>query len=92
LIADATDPDFWQRVNHSHVEMVMLAMPKHMQNIFALEQLQASGYTGQVTAIANYPDQQKELESMGVHSTYNFYLEAGSGFAEHVKQELFGEK
>ena len=69
----------------------MLAMPKHMQNIFALEQLQASGYKGQVTAIANYPDQQKELEEMGVHSTYNFYLEAGSGFAEHVKQELFNE-
>jgi len=67
----------------------MLAMPKHMQNIFALEQLRASGYEGQVTAIANYPDQQKELEDMGVDSTYNFYLEAGSGFAEHVKQKLF---
>ena len=89
LLADATDPDFWQRVNHSHVGMVMLAMPKHMQNIFALEQLRASGYQGQVTAIANYPDQQKELEDMGVDSTYNFYLEAGSGFAEHVKQKLF---
>ena len=89
LLADATDPDFWQRVNHSHVEMIMLAMPKHMQNIFALEQLRASGYQGQVTAIANYPDQQKELEDMGVDSTYNFYLEAGSGFAEHVKQKLF---
>tara|TARA_R110000851_G_scaffold121329_1_gene250028 strand:- start:586 stop:2211 length:1626 start_codon:yes stop_codon:yes gene_type:complete len=89
LIADATDPDFWQRVNHSRVEMVMLTMPQHMQNIFALEQLKASGYKGQVTAIANYPDQQKELEEMGVNSTYNFYLEAGSGFAEHVKQKLF---
>lgn len=89
LLADATDPDFWQRVNHSSVEMIMLAMPKHMQNIFALEQLKASGYQGQVTAIANYPDQQKELEDMGVNSTYNFYLEAGSGFAEHVKQKLF---
>lgn len=89
LLADATDPDFWQRVNHSNVEMIMLAMPKHMQNIFALEQLRASGYQGQVTAIANYPDQQKELEDMGVDSTYNFYLEAGSGFAEHVKQKLF---
>ncbi|MGO2276750.1 NAD-binding protein, partial [Pseudoalteromonas nigrifaciens] len=82
-------PDFWQRVNHSRVEMVMLTMPQHMQNIFALEQLKASGYKGQVTAIANYPDQQKELEEMGVNSTYNFYLEAGSGFAEHVKQKLF---
>lgn len=43
LLADATDPDFWQRVNHSNVDMVMLAMPKHMQNIYALEQLKASG-------------------------------------------------
>ncbi|MCG7533701.1 cation:proton antiporter family protein [Pseudoalteromonas sp. OOF1S-7] len=89
LLADATDPDFWQRVNHSNVDMVMLAMPKHMQNIYALEQLKASGFSGQVTAIANYPDQQKELEDLGVHSTYNFYLEAGSGFAEHVKEKLF---
>ncbi|BBN81146.1 potassium transporter Kef [Pseudoalteromonas sp. A25] len=89
LLADATDPDFWQRVNHSRVDMVMLAMPKHMQNIYALEQLKASGFKGQVTAIANYPDQQRELEEMGVNSTYNFYLEAGSGFAEHVKQNLF---
>ncbi|CCQ11643.1 putative Glutathione-regulated potassium-efflux system protein KefB [Pseudoalteromonas luteoviolacea B = ATCC 29581] len=89
IVADATDPDFWQRINHSSVEMVMLAMPKHNQNLFALEQLKASGFAGQVTAIANYPDQQKELEELGVDSTYNFYLEAGSGFAEHVKQKLF---
>ncbi|MCG7543026.1 cation:proton antiporter [Pseudoalteromonas sp. MM17-2] len=88
VTADATDPDFWQRLNHAKVEMVMLAMPKHNQNIFALEQLQASGYEGQVTAIANYPDQQKELEELGVNSTYNFYLEAGSGFAEHVKEKI----
>lgn len=88
IVADATDPDFWTRINHSDVEMVMLAMPKHAQNIYALEQLKASGYSGKVTAIANYPDQQIELEKMGVNFTYNFYLEAGSGFAEHVKTQL----
>ncbi|ATC94011.1 cation:proton antiporter family protein [Pseudoalteromonas tunicata] len=89
ILADATDPDFWQRINHSEVEMVMLAMPKHVQNLLALEQIKLSGYGGQVTAIANYPDQQKELELLGVDSTYNFYLEAGTGFAEHVKEHLF---
>ncbi|WP_372767073.1 cation:proton antiporter [Pseudoalteromonas sp.] len=89
ILADATDPDFWNRINHSEVEMVMLAMPKHAQNLFALERLKASGFSGQVTAIANYPDQQKELEDMGVHTTFNFYLEAGSGFAEHVKEKVF---
>jgi predicted Kef-type K+ transport protein len=88
IVADATDPDFWQRINHSKVKIIMLAMPKHVQNLLALEQLTASGFTGQVTAIANYPDQQKELEALGVHSTYNFYLEAGTGFAEHVKSEF----
>lgn len=89
LLADATDPDFWQRMNHSDVDMVMLAMPKHMQNIFALEQLRASGFSSRVSAIAYYPDQQRELEEMGVEFTYNFYLEAGSGFAEHVSQKIF---
>ncbi len=89
LHADATDPDFWQRINHSNVELVMLAMPKHNQNMYALEQLNASGFDGQVTAIANYPDQEKELRELGVETTYNFYQEAGSGFAEHVKQALF---
>ena len=88
ILADATDPDFWQRINHSEVQMVMLAMPKHIQNILALEQLKASGYTRAVTAIANYPDQQRELQELGVDSTYNFYLEAGRGFAEHVNEKI----
>jgi predicted Kef-type K+ transport protein len=85
ILADATDPDFWQRINHSDVKMVMLAMPKHMQNVFAVKQLKSSGYTGKVTAIAFYKDQQHELKAMGVDSTYNFYKEAGTGFAEHAK-------
>jgi predicted Kef-type K+ transport protein len=89
ILADATDPDFWERMDHFDVEMVMLAMPKHAQNVMALQQIKAAGFKGQVTAIANYPDQQQELERMGVHSTYNFYLEAGSGFAEHVKDKVF---
>ncbi|NQZ33030.1 MAG: cation:proton antiporter [Oceanospirillaceae bacterium] len=88
ILADATDPDFWQRINHSKVQMVMLAMPKHIQNVLALEQLKASGFKGSVSAIANYPDQQKELQELGVGSTYNFYLEAGRGFAEHVNEKI----
>lgn len=88
IMADATDPDFWHRVNHSDVEVIMLAMPKHIQNISALEQLTAAGFKGHVSAIANYPDQQQELESLGVNTTYNFYLEAGSGFADHVTSTL----
>ena len=88
ILADATDPDFWQSINHSKVQVVLLAMSKHVQNLLALEQLQASGFQGKVSAIAYYPDQQKELEELGVDSTYNFYRAAGSGFAEHVTETL----
>lgn len=88
IVADATDPNFWQRINHSKVKMIMLAMPKHIQNVLALEQLKASGYKGSVSAIAGYPDEQRELEKLGADSTYNFYLEAGSGFAEHVSEKI----
>lgn len=88
IAGDATDPDFWQRINYSKVETIMLSMPKHIQNLLALEQLQAAGFKGKVTAIANHQDQQQELDEMGIDSTYNFYLEAGAGFAEHVKERL----
>jgi len=70
------------------VKMIMLSMPKHIQNVLALEQLKASGYTGSVSAIAVYPDEQRELEELGADSTYNFYLEAGSSFAEHVSEQV----
>jgi len=88
IVADATDPNFWNRINHSNVKMIMLSMPKHIQNVLALEQLKASGYTGSVSAIAVYPDEQRELEELGADSTYNFYLEAGSSFAEHVSEQV----
>lgn len=88
IVADATDPDFWQRINHSEVQLILLAMPKHAQNLYALEQLRASGFAGKVAAIANHSDQQQELNALGIDSTFNFYAEAGAGFAQHVCDSL----
>jgi glutathione-regulated potassium-efflux system ancillary protein KefC len=88
ILGDATDPEFWELVkskgNFERLEMVMLAMPKHRANMFAVEQLKNSGYAGTLAAIAMYEDQLEELRQAGVHAAYNFYAEAGAGFAEHV--------
>jgi Trk K+ transport system NAD-binding subunit len=88
ILGDATDPEFWELVkakgNFARLEMVMLAMPKHRANMFAVEQLNRSGFTGTVAAIAMFEDQLEELRRAGVHAAYNFYAEAGAGFAEHV--------
>ena len=87
--ADATDSDFWQKVRPSgRVRLVMLSMPKHPQNMYAVEQLARVGFPGLIGATAVFDDQRDELEAAGVHACFNFYTEAGTGFADHVAERL----
>jgi predicted Kef-type K+ transport protein len=81
-----TDPDFWERfhIDYNRVELVMLAMPSHVENLFAAGQLRTLGYRGRLAAIAKYPDEVAALEAAGVDSAFNLYAEAGAGFAEDV--------
>lgn len=95
LQGDATDPDFWARVRaggNRRIHLVMLAMPNHKANLFAVEQLLKGGYQGTIAATAMFDDQVEELKQLGVHAAYNFYAEAGTGFAEHVHQRLALER
>ncbi|MFQ5642593.1 MAG: cation:proton antiporter [Thiogranum sp.] len=89
----ATDVDFWDRIDldHHDVRLILLAMPNHDENLFAARQLHDLGYAGRITAVAKYPDELLALKNAGVHAAYNLYAEAGSGFAEHVYDELLNE-
>lgn len=90
LHASATDADFWSRLklNHGTIRLVMLAMPQCHENVFAARQLRKFGYTGRIAAIAKYEDDGLALRRAGVHSVFNLYAEAGSGFAEHAYHRL----
>lgn len=91
-MADATDSDFWQRVQlKEDIDFVVLAMPKHAANRHAAETLQRSGYQGVVAATATFDDEVKELLALGVDSAFNLYHEAGAGFARDVAR-IFHEK
>jgi len=89
----ATDVDFWDRIDldHHDVRLILLAMPKHDENLWAARQLHDLGYVGKLAAVAKYPDELLALQEAGVHAAYNLYAEAGSGFAEHVYDELLTE-
>ncbi|MBF0264339.1 MAG: cation:proton antiporter [Gammaproteobacteria bacterium] len=91
---DATDSDFWEKVKHNlNIELVLLAMPNHNGNLYTAEQLYKQGYKGKIAAVATFPDQEKELRALGVDEVYNFYLEAGKGFAEHLcNQDILKNK
>jgi glutathione-regulated potassium-efflux system ancillary protein KefC len=88
ILGDATDPDFWEllkvRGAFAKLELILVAMPKHRANMFALDQLKKAGFSGSIAAVAMYDDQRQELLEAGAHAAYNIFGEAGAGFAEHV--------
>ena len=85
---DAIDHDFWAKLQPGKVQVVLLDMPNQKENLFAMQQLKASGFKGKVAATVKYDDQLKELKAAGADAAYNIYGEAGSGFANHVSEQL----
>lgn len=90
VLADPTDPDFWPRINRQEGKtgMALLAMPKHQSNLAATKHLVAIEFRGMIVATAHFDDQITELKEAGVSAAFNFYNEAGLGFAEHAS-DLF---
>jgi predicted Kef-type K+ transport protein len=87
VYGDPTDPDFWSRFSPRpghEARLIMLAMPKHVSNLVVARQMLEKGYAGMLAATAPFDDQVEELRETGVHAAFNFYNEAGLGFAEHA--------
>ncbi|MGB5833357.1 MAG: cation:proton antiporter family protein [Thiohalocapsa sp.] len=89
----ATDADFWHRLHldDGHVKLVLLAMPKMSENVFAAVHLIKEGFQGTIGAVAEYPEDEQLLRDAGVHQVFNLYAEAGAGFAQHVCNDLMRE-
>jgi len=81
-LGDAEDADFWESIDLSKIELILLALPsvQDIKNITA--QIKRTSYHGKIAAIARYDDERIALESFGVDKVFNFYTEAGVGFAE----------
>ncbi|MEM8791872.1 MAG: cation:proton antiporter family protein [Pseudomonadota bacterium] len=87
---DATDSDFWYRASRTGAtaRAVLLAMPEHRANLFALEQIRGQGFTGYIAAIARYPDEVERLRAGGANFALDLFGEAGAGFADDVEERL----
>lgn len=91
--ADAADPDFLERfhLDQDKIQLVMLAMPNHRENMLVTRQLRRRGYHGKIAAIAKYPDEVASLTAAGADVALNLYAEAGIGFADDVMARLMTE-
>lgn len=88
ILGDAEDIDFWDGVDIQHINLIMLAMPNHEDMLSTVKRLKSMNYKGVISAVAKHEDDRLELKAAGVDASFNFYAEAGTGFAAHVRKKL----
>ena len=79
---DGESVDLWDRLDVSKIELVLIATPKTEDCRNITEQLRQVGYRGKIAAIARFEDDREVLLSYGIDQVFNFFVEAGVGFAE----------
>jgi hypothetical protein len=85
ILGDACDTDFWLKLKKDlNLELVVLAMPNHQGNVYAVHQLRNHNFDCMVAAIAKYPEEVEELNELGICTAYNMYEQAGAGLARQA--------
>jgi predicted Kef-type K+ transport protein len=91
IVGDIEDADFCEMVARNHFRLVMLALPTLLDMQEAARQLRRAGYSGPIASVARYEDERELLKEAGIDISFNFYAEAGAGFAEHTLSALRGQ-
>lgn len=79
--ADAEDAGFWQSLHLGRLRVVMLALPDVEAKRLASRELRRRGFSGLVSATHVYPEERPLIIEAGCDVTYNYFTEAGVGFA-----------
>jgi len=88
IFGDAEDSDFWEGLRATDYRLVMFTMPSLAEMVDAVQQLRGSGYAGKVAAVAKYEDERSQMKAAGADVVFNYYAEAGAGFAEHALSNM----
>lgn len=88
IIGDATDYDFWERLEPGSVELIMLDMPNEKELLDAVKIIKGAGYQGRIAVAVKNRESLERLKKAGVDSVFNIYAEAGSGFANHTTEAV----
>lgn len=88
---DAVDSDFWDKlVIGGPLKLVLLAMPSHAGNVFALKQLKHRAFAGRIAAIVQYREEIEVLRELGADAVFHISEEAGHALADDAVAGLPG--
>lgn len=86
--ADAEDTSFWLRLKVERLQAIMLALPDMDAKLLASRELRRRGYTGLISATHVFPEQLGPILEAGCDVSFNYFNEAGVGFARHTWEAL----
>jgi hypothetical protein len=66
----------------------MLAVPEFNAKKIAGRELRRRGYTGLLTATHVFPEELEPILEAGFNESYNYFTEAGVGFARDILESL----
>jgi predicted Kef-type K+ transport protein len=88
VYADAEDPNFWQLLNVEPLKAILLAFPEVEVKRHASRELRRRGYAGLLSATHVYEEERQPILDAGCDVTYNYFTEAGVGFARDSWEAL----
>jgi predicted Kef-type K+ transport protein len=81
IYADAEDASFWHQLNIEPLRAVLLALPDLEAKERASRELRRRGYKGFLSATHVFAEERAPILEAGCDVTYNYFTEAGVGFA-----------
>jgi hypothetical protein len=88
IAADAEDPEFWDHIELDRIDLIMLSMPNYLDILEVVRQLKRANYKGKTAGIARYEDEKHKLLASGIDVVFDFYVEAGAGFADQSMEMI----
>jgi len=82
FIGDGENADLWEKLNVAGIKLILIAIPSIDDCRNISEQLKVAGYRGKIAAIARFEDDREKLQNYGIDKVFDFFVEAGTGFAE----------
>jgi predicted Kef-type K+ transport protein len=88
LYADAEDTSFWYQINLDRIKAILLALPDLEAKRLASRALRRRGYRGFLSATHVFDEERAPILEAGCDASYNYFNEAGVGFARDSWEAL----
>jgi len=82
--ADITDDEIWENPKAGQLQIAVLALHEHAENLSLISKIRRRNDQAKVFAVAIHSEEVDALMEAGAQAAWDLYSEAGIGFAEEI--------